>query len=40
VKNQTYDKLEEDKKDILKKLRYLFVNYAAKACRYAYREIT
>jgi len=40
VKNQNYANLEEEKKYILKKLNYLFVIYASKASRYAYKEIT
>ena len=31
------DRLEEDKKFILKKIHYLFVMYAAKSSRYAYK---
>jgi hypothetical protein len=37
VKKQNYANLEEEKRYILKKLHYLFVVYASKASRYAYR---
>ena len=39
IKMTEIDKLEEDKKFILKKIHYLFVMYAAKSSRYAYKEI-
>lgn len=39
IKGTNLEKLEEDKKYILKKIHYLFVFYASRASRYAYREI-
>lgn len=40
IKSEAYLTLEDDKKLILKKMHYLFIVYAAKTSRYAYREIT
>lgn len=40
VKSETYNRLEEDKRYILKKMHHLFVMYAARASRYAFKEMT
>lgn len=40
IKNTIVENLEEDKRVILKKLHYLFIFYAARASRYAFKEIS